>query len=319
MRKSDGAAVAGLDRPGPVHDRPFADPFVVASDGYLAIGTEDPPPVDGPLFPMLTSRDLHSWREVGRVLERPEAILGDAFWAPELAEADGRWWLYYSVGHGIHDHRVRVAVADAAAGPYRDTGTILTPGERFAIDGHPFRDVDGRSYLFFARDVLDAERPGTHLAVVPLAAPDRPDGDPVAVLEPFADWQLYQRDRPMYGGRYDWHTLEGPSVVRRHGRYWMTFSGGAWTGEGYAVSWAVADHPLGPWTPAPPGTPPLLATGDGLLGPGHNSLVTGPEGDLIFFHSWDADRTMRRMHMRRISFEPDGPRLTDPPHDRRRL
>lgn len=300
----------------PAHPRPLADPFVTrVPTGWLAIGTEDPAPAMGRVFPLLASPDLREWRDIGHALERPAAALGDAFWAPEIAEIEGRWWLYYSVGHGIHGHRVRVAVADDPVGPYRDTESVLTPGELFAIDAHPFYD-DGRWYLYFARDVLDAERPGTHLAVLPLAAPDRPAGDPTPVLAPYADWHLYQRDRPMYGAHYDWHTLEGPSVVRRHGRYWMTFSGGAWTGEGYAVSWAVADHPLGPWTPAPPGSPPLLSTGRGLVGPGHNSLVETDEGDLIAFHSWDAARTTRRMHLRRITFELDGPRVTDPLADR---
>jgi len=300
-----------------VYPGEFADPFVLATTGgYVAVGTEDPVPASGPVFPMLTSPDLREWREAGRVLARPDPALGDTFWAPEIAPHDERWWLYYSVGHGIHGHHVRVAVADDVAGPYRDTGTDLTPGELFAIDAHPFRDVDGRMYVFFARDVLEAERPGTHLAVVPLLAPEAPAGEPVAVLSPSADWQIYERDRAMYGSRYDWHTLEGPAVVRRHGRYWMTFSAGAWTGDGYAVSWAVADHPLGPWTPAPPDRAPLLATGDGLVGPGHNSLVVGPDGDFIAFHSWDAERTARRMHVRRIAFELDGPRVTDPLGDR---
>jgi GH43 family beta-xylosidase len=300
----------------PAHDRAFADPFVFTANGrFLAVGTEDPAPDEGPVFPMLVRDAVHSWREIGRVLERPSPELGSSFWAPEIAEAHGRWWLYYSVGHDIHGHHVRVAVATDVTGPYLDTGAVLTPGERFAIDPHPFRDVDGRTYLFFARDVLEAERPGTHLAVVPLSSPDRAAGDPVAVLAPFADWQIYRRARPMYGGRYDWHTLEGPFVVRRRGRYWMTFSGGAWTGDGYAVSWAVADHPLGPWTPAPTEAPPLLASGDGLIGPGHNSVFAGPDGDFIAFHSWDAEHTARRMHVRRITFERDGPRVTDPPGD----
>lgn len=301
----------------PVDVRPFADPFVTVTDGgFLAVGTEDPAPASGPLFPMLTSTDAVTWHFAGRVLERPDPALGGDFWAPEIAAIDGRWWLYYSVGHGIHGHHLRVAVADAPAGPYRDTGTNLTPDETFAIDAHPFRDDDGRWYLYFARDVLDAERPGTQLAVLPLAAPDRAAGAPVTVLQPFADWQLYERRRAMYGGVYDWHTLEGPAVVKRHGRYWMTYSGGAWTGDGYAVSWAVADSPLGPWTPAPPEAPPLLRSGAGLVGPGHNSLVAGPSGDLIAFHSWNAERTVRQMHVRGISFELDGPRVTDPPGDR---
>lgn len=296
----------------------FADPFIIrAGDGYVAIGTEDPAPATGPAFPLLVSHDLTRWRAAGHALDRPDPALGDAFWAPEIAEADGAWWMYYSVGHGIAGHRVRVARANDATGPYRDLGVVVTPGERFAIDAHPFRDVDGTWYLFFARDVLDAERPGTHLAVAPLASMTELASDPVEALAPYSDAHIYERDREMYGHRFTWHTLEGPSVVRRHGRYWMTFSAGAWTGPGYAVSWAVADHPLGPWTPAPASAARVLATGGGLVGPGHNSLVVGPDGDdMIAFHSWDERRTARRLHLAPIRFELDGPRVTDPPGDR---
>ena len=102
-------------------------------------------------------------------------------------------------------------------------------------------------------------------------------------------------------------------MVKRDGRYWLTYSGGAWTGAGYAVSWAVADHPLGPWTHAPVGAPPLLATSGQLVGPGHNSLTTAPDGgDAIVFHAWDAARTARRMHVRRITFGREGPRVDGP-------
>jgi GH43 family beta-xylosidase len=291
----------------------FADPFVLRAEdgGYVAVGTEEAAPAHGRLFPLLESDDLVVWRARGRALEHLDDGLGDAYWAPEIASAHGAWWLYYSVGHDISGHHLRVATSDDRFGPYVDTGSVLTPDERFAIDPHPFRDDDGRRYLFFARDVLDGSRPGTHLAVAPLdERMQRFAGPAVPVLEPWADWQIYERDRPMYGSQWTWHTLEGPSVVRRHGRYWMTFSAGAWTGPGYAVTWAVADHPLGPWQRAPDSAPPLLASDDVFIGPGHNSLTVAPDGaDVIVFHSWDTTRRLRRMHVRRIEFTPDGPRL----------
>ena len=135
-------------------------------------------------------------------------------------------------------------------------------------------------------------------------------GETTTVLEPNADWQIYERGRTMYGRTVDWHTLEGPSVVHRQGRYWLTYSGGAWTGPSYAVSWAVADAPLGPWRDS--GERLLTSTADDV-GPGHNSLVVTPSGDdAIVFHSWDAARTARRMHVRGISFEPEGPRVDGP-------
>jgi len=298
-----------------LYDGYFADPFVLRTDeGYVAYGTcpERPEDGDGREFVVLTSADLLTWRSHGGVLERADPAFGTDYWAPEVAHADGRWWMFYSVGHDIAGHHIRVAVAEDPLGPFSDLGLNLTPDESFAIDPHPFQDADGRRYLFFARDVVDADRPGTHLAVAPLESMTRlgPTGE---VLRPYADWQIYERSREMYGATYDWHTLEGPSVVRRRGRYWLTYSGGAWTGEGYAVSWAVAESPLGPWRPAPASAPPLLRTSHDLIGPGHNSLTVDPNGDdVIVFHSWNEARTRREMHARRIVFDEEGPHVEGP-------
>lgn len=299
----------------PAHDGYLADPFVlrVPDGGYVAVGTDPTAQSGDRVFECLTSPDLVRWTSLGPVLERVRDAYLDAYWAPEIAAADGRWWMYYSAGHGEQGHHLRVAVADSPSGPYRDTGTNLTPGERFAIDPHPFTDVDGTRYLFFARDVLEGSRPGTHLAVARLDAPTRFAAPAVPVLAPDADWQVYQRDRLMYGRRLDWHTLEGPSVLRRRGRYWLTYSGGAWTGPGYAVSWASAPHPLGPWTHAPAGARLLASDGAGLIGPGHSSFSTDPEGrDVIAFHAWDPAHTRRQMHVRGLVFDDDGPRVVAP-------
>ncbi|UNX55608.1 glycoside hydrolase family 43 protein [Georgenia sp. TF02-10] len=295
----------------PVHDGYLADPFVLRlPDGtYAAYGSGPPPAEAHPgarAFDALWSATLESWEPRGPVLERLPADLGEDYWAPEVAVAEGGYWMYYSVGHGDHGHHLRVARGDGPFGPFRDLGRNLTPEESFAIDAHPFRDDDGRWYLFFARDILDAERPGTHLAVAPMTSMTEL-GPTTAVLAPNADWQVFQHDRQMYGRRYTWHTLEGPSVVRRHGRYWLTYSGGAWTGPAYAVSWATADHPLGPWRHAPAGTAPLLRTRPGLVGPGHNSLTTAPDGsDVIAFHAWDAAGGKRQMYLERLVISPRG-------------
>lgn len=300
----------------PAYAEYFADPFVLrlADGSYVAYGTGRPPATGETVFEALASSDLTGWESRGAVLPRLPASFGDEYWAPEVVHADGAYWLYYSVGHGIAGHHLRVARADHPLGPFLDRGVNLTPGESFAIDAHPFRDLDGSWYLFFARDVLDHPRPGTHLAVIRLSSMETTAGSPVAILEPDADWQIFERSRAMYGRTLDWHTLEGPTVVRRAGRYWMTYSGGAWTGDGYAVSWAVADRPAGPWEHAPQNTAPLLTTDDaGLIGPGHNSVAMAPDGhDAIVFHAWDAQHDARRMHVRRISFQPEGPWVDGP-------
>jgi beta-xylosidase len=297
----------------PVWNGYLADPFVLRTpDGYVAVGTA-PGVGETGRFAAVASPDLVSWHPLRAPLRALPDEAGDEYWAPEIAVRDGRYWMYYSVGHGISGHHIRVAVADASAGPYVDCGVDVTPGELFAIDPHPFQDADGQWYLFFAHDVLDGERPGTHLAVTALPTPVTTSGGILPVLQPSHDRHIYQRARRMYDADYDWHTLEGPFVLRRHGRYWMTFSGGAWTGSGYGVSWAVADAPTGPWTPAPADAPMLLESSEGqLIGPGHNSVVTGPDGgDVLVFHAWNADMTVRQMHIAPVDFSPTGPKLLD--------
>lgn len=302
------ADTAGALR-APAREGYFADPFLVraADGGFAAYGTQPGGEQDAPVFEVLLSPDLRTWRSGGAVLQRVDPALGDEYWAPEVCWRDGAWWMYYSVGRGILGHHIRVARSEDIAGPFIDLGVDLTPGESFAIDAHPFQDSDGRWYLYFAHDVLDAERPGTHLAVGRLDDPTVLT-DVRSALAPNADWQVYEHDRPMYGRVLDWHTLEGPSVVQRRDRYWMTFSGGAWTGPGYAVAWASAPSPLGPWTHAPEGSPPVLSTGPSLVGPGHNSLAVGPDGrDVIAFHAWSADGQRRELHIAPIEFTADGP------------
>jgi arabinan endo-1,5-alpha-L-arabinosidase len=303
----------------PVHDRYFADPFVLrVGDGYVAWGTG--PTGDDRAFPVLTSPDLVTWTAVGGAMERLPDEFGDEYWAPEVIEQDGRWWLYYSVGHGDVGHRLRVAVAQVPTGPYVDQGIDLTPHERFAIDPHPFRDDDGTVYLYFAHDVLEGQRVGTMLAVDVLEAPTRLRGEPVAVLSPSQDWQVFLRGREMYGQVYDWHTLEGPYVRKHEGRYYCFFSGGNWQTDTYRVGFAVADHPLGPWT-EPAGVPPVLETVVGhVIGPGHNSVTTTPQGlDVIVYHAWDPALTARRLCVDPLLWRDTGPVADGPSFEPRQL
>ena len=117
----------------------------------------------------------------------------------------------------------------------------------------------------------------------------------------------------MYGATYDWHTLEGPCVIRRQDRYYCLYSGGRWETESYAVAYAVADSPVGPWT-EPAGAARLLGTVEGrVLGPGHNSVVLGADGgDVAVYHVWDPMRTARRMCIDPLVWTDGTPRVLGP-------
>lgn len=302
----------------PVHAGSFPDPFVMLVGGvWYAYGTDMLP--GGPrVIGLLRSEDLVSWQPLERALERPPLPPeeSDQFWAPEVAAVDGRFYMYYSTGFQDRNHRIRLAVSDVPEGPFRDVGGALTADEPFAIDPHPFRDDDGTWYLYYARDFLDGERVGTALVVDRLVDMATLAGSPRTVLRASADWQIYRRARPMYGGVYDWHTLEGPFVRKRDGRYYCFYSGGAWEEENYGVSYAVADSPLGPFTepPAAREGPLILRTVPGrVIGPGHCSVTTGPDGnDWLVYHAWGPERSARRLCIDRLEWTADGPQCIGP-------
>lgn len=282
----------------PVYPGYLADPFVLQTGGrYYAYGTGLHGWDGGRAFEVLSSPDLESWISHGGSLVpySPERL---DYWAPEVVEVEGAFYMYYSAGQGDKNHHIRVAVSQSPLGPFVDQGLNLTPGEPFAIDPHPFQDEDGQWYLYVAKDYLEGERAGTALAVAPLRNMTELGGALRPVLRATADWQLYARGREMYAQIYDWHTLEGAFVVRRAGRYHLFYSGGNWTNETYGVGHAVADHPLGPWH-EDRAHPVVLCTQPGVvIGPGHNSLVRSPEGqDHLVFHAWDEAREHRQMYV----------------------
>lgn len=309
----------------PVWPGYLADPFVLKVDGeYYAYGTGGTPfeqlPLESRIFTVLHSRDLVHWEHVGEALERLSDSNVNAYWAPEVAERDGKFYMYYSAADSSNDegHRLRVAIAAHPAGPFIDSGHVLLPDESFTIDAHPFCDPqDGQWYLFFAKDFFD-ERVGTATAVVPLADDMITVAGPVTgVLRASSDWHIYERNRYIYDREWEaWHTVEGPFVIFHEGLYYCFYSGGAWHGPDYGVSYGVAEHPLGPYRDEWSGEGPTVLRGiEGkVLGPGHNSVVPGPDGQTQFvvYHAWDAERTARRMCIDLLAWTPDGPRCVGP-------
>ena len=307
----------------PVWPGYFADPFVLrVGDDYFAYGTaetlEPLPNGRRGVFRILHSTDLVAWEPIGFAL----AVMGEAatqaYWAPEVAAVGGKYFLYFSKAPARADekHRVHVAVADQPEGPFRERGAVLPEEIGFSIDAHPFRDPrDGSWYLFFARDYFD-ERVGTGLAAARLAENMcGVHGDVVPVLRANHDWQIYERNRTLYGRQWSaWHTVEGPCVVEHGGRYYCFYSGGNWQTQDYGVSYAVADHPLGPWRHAEPAGPSVLRQLPGeLIGPGHNSVTVAPDGrTMMVFHAWDAVHTARRMFVAPIDWTNTGPRVLAP-------
>lgn len=323
----------------PVYLGYMADPFVLQHEGvYWAYGTGGPEnggrQKDGRFYPVLRSKDLVHWDYVGGALIGLDNPSLTDYWAPELAFKDGLFFLYYSAGkHDGEGHQIRVATSRRPEGPFHDSGHILLPDEPFSIDPHPFRDPQtGHWWLFFAKDYFN-ERVGTGTAMIRLA-----DnmlgvvGELRTAVRAHADWQIFQRRRFWYGRVWDaWHTVEGPFVLFHAGKYYCLYSGGCWETPDYGVGFATADQVTGPWRDTQNSQGPMLLRGatapngplphheepaaaGGLFGPGHNSVILGPDGKTpwLVYHAWDAQRTKRRMCIDRLLWTPDGPRCAGP-------
>lgn len=287
-----GALLAVSTAGGALADNPQfqgADPHAMFIHGALWIF-----PTGGPggswtadRFGAFSSRDLKTWRSHGELIRRDQIRwIGDDgardhfLWAPGIAQRNGKWYLYYSVGpQNPTPSRIGVAVADRPAGPYRDSGRpLVTGGNGFeAIDPMVFTDRrSGRSYLYAGGSA------GARLRVWRL----KPDMMTIDREERVA--------QPP-------HFTEGAFMHERAGVYYLSYSHGHWNGPDYSVHYATAASPLGPWRYRG-----AILTSDAMhQGPGHHSFVKTPSGNwLIVYHRWEqASASMPLQGERQIAID----------------
>ncbi len=310
---------ADSSAPQPVWDGYLADPFVFRTgDAFYMIGTGSalvPAPSQG-VFPMLSSYDLVQWEYAGQAIPEYDEADGYDYWAPEIAQHDGVFYLYFSIGREGTGHHLRVATSHSPLGPYRDLGIKLTDPEQtpFAIDAHPFRDFDGEWYLFYARDFLTAGpdgRAGTGVVVDRLETMTKLAGDERTVYRAHHDWQRFMKDRPMYGAIYDWHTIEGAFIWKFGAKYYCFYSGGRWDSARYGVDYVVGARTEGPYADSSTEDGPriLRTVDETVIGPGHSSIILGPDGNTTYicYHAWNAERTIRQPYLTKLNWDNDGP------------
>jgi beta-xylosidase len=73
---------------------------------------------------------------------------------------------------------------------------------------------------------------------------------------------------------------EGPFVLKHEGTYYLMYSANGATDPWYAVGYATASSPMGPWTKYKGN--PILRKTDKISGPGHHSVIASPDGKELF-------------------------------------
>lgn len=318
----------------------MGDPFILhAADGkYYLYGTGGGAK-DG--FAAYSSKDLVEWKYEGQVYygNTDSSWCIGAFWAPEVYEHGGKYYLFYSAQwrhnptNEKENFRIGVAVSDSPAGPFKDlmNRPVFDPGYPI-IDANVYFDDNGKCYLYYSRCCYKhpveseiatwARKKGWYEEIeeswvygVELS-PDfkRVEGKPVLLLRPpvkMDDQQNAWESRSVTAHEVNRRWTEGSFTFKHGDTYYIMYSANFFGGQYYAVGYATGQHPLGPFTKAA-GNPVLqknTAKGGTVSGTGHNSITYSPDGKEMFcvYHARTKATGHKRMvFIDRMAILPDG-------------
>ncbi len=209
--------------------------------------------------------------------------MGSHIWAPELHRIDGIWYIYFAAGDAEDIWKIRMWVLsnpsdDPMEGDWKEEGRIITERESFSLDATTF-EHKGKRYLIWAQNVRRGDN--TALVLSEMKNPTTLTGPEVVITEPQFDWE-----------RVKYHVNEGPAVIKRNGKIFVTYSASA-TNHNYCMGllWIDEDADLldvSNWHKSPG---PVFYTNPDVkrYGPGHSSFTTSEDGkkDIIIYHARD--------------------------------
>lgn len=269
---------------------PLADPYILSYEGrYWAYGT------NACGFYAYASTDLKHWRRSDRLALSPEDSWGDkGYWAPEVyyVERLKKFYMFYTV-----NEQVCVATADRPEGPFvQDPRQPLMADEK-NIDPSLFIDTDGRAYLYFVRFT---------------------DGNVIWCAELNPDLKSLKRETltRCIAAEEEWErrrgiVAEGPSVLKQGDIYYLLYSANHFESPDYAVGYAIADSPFGPWHKYA-GNPVLRRDREpaaGLVGTGHGAPFRRADGTWRYIYHAHASRQSvqpRSAYIKELTFSANG-------------
>ena len=255
-------------------------------------------------FPIRCSPDLLVWKLCGHVFDKIPAWIHEAspttkdLWAPDISFFEGKYHLYYAYSaFGVNTSGIALAT-NATLDPksplyqWKDEGLVLksTQEDDFnAIDPNIVFDEKGHPWLSF----------GSFWGGIRMRQIDAKTGKPAnAKLYALATRAKPEHPEPAKPGLPpDWQAVEAPFVVH-HGEYFYLFVSFDLCCRGthstYRTMVGRSKNVTGPYVDrdgvamlAGGGTQ-ILEPNSRWIGPGGESVLQRPEGDLLVFHAYDA-------------------------------
>ena len=241
------------------------------------------------------------------------------YWAPSVICIDGKYYMYVSFmkegEEDTHLQTMHVASSNTPAGPFVNAKKLIAP---FSIDSHVIENESGL-FIFYSVNDYDAERAGTYIVVDKMKNPYEVCGEPVSVVRPTLDQEIFMRNRFKEGQH--WHTLEGAFYFREGDYHYIIYSGNCYQNEYYYLGYAVAKTDETDLTkinfvkyPNENTYSPLIAKNEYEEGTGHNSVIKYDGKYYVIYHGRDVIDDTRIKGDKRTAricrLEIDGEKLT---------
>lgn len=294
----------------------FGDPFILqSSDGkFYMYGTFE----SSKGFKAYSSDDFKAWKDEGFVYigATPDSWTLDCFWAPEVYERAGKYYLFFSSNwkenptNEGENFRIGVAVADKPTGPFIDMSDkpLFDPGYPVIDVNVYFDDENGKAYLYYSRccykhpvesEVAEwAKKQGWFDEIeeswvygVELATDfSTIIGEPQVLLRPplrMDDVQAEWESRSVTQREVNRRWTEGSYTLKHDGRYYIMYSANYFGGKYYAVGYATSDNPLGPYEKA--ANNPVIQKNDNqggsVTGTGHCMVLNLADRYFCVYHA----------------------------------
>ncbi len=270
----------------------FADPTVFVENGkYYLSGTRNQEPLGFALLESDNLRDWHYARPDSMILRKGEGVFGDkGFWAPQFYKLGDKYLYLYTA-----NEQVAMAQSDSISGLFTQQNIEPIDASEKNIDPFLFRDDDGKFYLYHVRF-----NHGNFLWV--------------AEFNPETGHIAEGTLRPVFKNTQPWeHTgaypsdpiMEGPTLIKLDGTYYLFYSANHFMSPDYAVGYATAPSPLGPWTKNE-ANPVISRKIVGEKGSGHGDVFTDRDGTLRYvYHVHNSDSVVSPRRTRIVTLRVD--------------
>ena len=240
-------------------------------------------------------------------------------WAPDCAEKNGKYYLYFPARDKDLRFHIGVAVSDSPVGPFKPEPDYIKGS--FSIDPAVLVDDDGAAYIYFGGlwgGQLEKWQTGEFVenpAEIPADA--KALGPQVAKLTDdmlqFAEAPqeitiLDENGEPLKAGDEDRRYFEGPWMHKYNGKYYLSYS----TGTTHYLVYAIGDSPKGPFTYAGRILEPVIGWTT------HHSIVEYEGKWYLFYHdsSLSGGVNHRRcVKFRELKYDENGKIIPMKPYD----